>query len=743
MAPKIDVKKKHFEMGAALDEKTKIKILSKTFEQRVGYTPNWEDPKTMNEKIMWLKLFYQDPLITTCSDKFSVKDYVSEVVGKEYVVPTIASWTDPDDIDFDALPDQFVLKVNWSSGYNIIVKDKSQLDIDKTRNQLRRWIQPDRNSYYQFFNWGYKHMKPVIYAEEYLEQIAGQVYDYKFYFSHEEFLYMFIATDRHGVNTLTYTFFDENFQKLPCEYGHKHNADPALPANLDKMLELAKKLAKPFPYVRVDFYEIGDTIYLGEMTFYSGGGLLPFDPPEWDRTLGDKIPLPAKTIIDVETPGFKVKSALKKAQLGIKAGVAKVKAKLRKLCRKLVRKITVKGKKYIFFLGVRIPYTTHIEIYKTCRKKYISLLGVELCYKKLPPLNKKINTVAPFKYKPNAPLTNFHLEDKITPAMQRIHCEQKAYKQLGYFPNLKAPKTLNEKIIWLALNYKNPEISPATNKGTAKEWITNRVGEGHVVPLLGVYEDVNDIDFNALPDQFVAKLNDGWGADKVMIIRDKKQLNVDRTKAVLSSWLYPWNNYYYQNMCITDEKMPVPTIVIEEYLDSGKDNPDDFKFYCCNGEPKFALVVSGRGTGGQTRSFVDMEWNVLPFARKGMKIAQDVLKPEKLDEMKELCRKLSAGFPFVRIDFYEVDGTVYVGEMTFTPGMFLSFTSKAWDERLGDYLRLPIEEEITDLNELSELEDHVAPEESASAEEFAGVEESATAEEPVIEHEDDGQEDEV
>ena len=100
------------------------------------------------------------------------------------------------------------------------------------------------------------------------------------------------------------------------------------------------------------------------------------------------------------------------------------------------------------------------------------------------------------------------MEGKITPEMQRIHCEQKAYKQMGYFPNLKHPKTLNEKIIWLALNYKNPHIAVAADKGKAKKWIAERVGEKYLIPMLGVYDDVNDIDFDALPDRFVAKLND-------------------------------------------------------------------------------------------------------------------------------------------------------------------------------------------------------------------------------------------
>ncbi len=688
---KTDVKKKHYNLGAALDEKRKIEILKEAFERRVGYPLDLEDPQTMNAKIMWMKLYYQDPLITQCADKFAVKDYVMQTVGAEYTVPTIASWSDPDDIDFDALPDQFVLKVNWSSGYNIIVKDKSQLDQENTRAQLRRWIQPDRNAYYQYFNWGFKHMKPVIYAEEYLEQIAGQVYDYKFFMCDGKYEFMLIATDRANDDDLTHDFFDNKFNRIDLTYGELKSANtvPQKPKNYDKMVELAEKLSAPFPFVRVDFYEVGNRVYLGEMTFYPAGGLKPFHPAEWDYTFGSKINLPEKKILDKEDALFKFRSFLKRTQL--KSAKALGRAR-----RKLVRKLTVKGKKYVSILGLRIPYSTHIERTPTCRKKYVSMLGLQIHYKKLPLLDSPLNTNTVFRYAPNDPLRAFMMEDKITPEIQRIHCEQKAYKQLGYFPNLKNPRTLNEKIIWLALNYKNPDIVTGADKGTAKDWITGRVGPGYVVPLLGVYDDVNDIDFANLPQRFVAKLNDGWGADKVMIVRDKNKLNIDRTKAVLSSWLYPWNNYYYQNMCITDEKMPKPTIVIEEYLDAGKASLDDFKFYCCNGEPKFALVVSGRGGTKQTRSFVDMDWVVLPFARKGMKIAEEVMEPENLDLMKSLCRKLSAGFPFVRIDFYEVDGRVYVGEMTFTPGMFLSFTSKTWDNKLGEYLRLPIETDDTD-----------------------------------------------
>lgn len=695
-----DVKKHHYKMGLALTENRKKEILNEAFTRRVGYPINWDNPQTMNEKIMWLKLNYQNPLITTCSDKFAVKDYVSEIVGEKYVVPTIASWSRVEDIDFDALPEKFVLKVNWSSGYNIIVKDKSKLDIEATKEKLRNWIRPDRNSYYQYFNWGYKHMKPVIYAEQYIEQIEGQVYDYKLYYSNGKFIYMFIATDRHGDNTLTYTFFDENLQHIPCEYGHKSNANPLprMPKQLDKMMEIAEKLAKPFPYVRVDFYEIGDEIFLGEMTFYSGGGLLPFDPPEWDRKLGEKIQLPERTIIDREDKGMTLKKAYHLIRWPMMNAFESMKKSLKKFGKKIVHKQRKKGKKYLVILGLRLPYETHEEETKTEIKRYINILGLEFCYKKKDLPEKSENSNVEYEYVPNTTLMAFRMEDKITPQIQRIHCEQKAYKQLGYFPNLKYPQTLNEKIIWLALNYKNPEIAVATDKGTAKDWVASRIGAQHTVPLIGVYDDVNDIDFASLPNKFVAKLNDGWGADKVMIIRNKDTLNIDRTKAILSSWMYPWNNYYYQNMCITDEKMKNATIIIEEYLDAGNNTePEDYKFYCCNGEPKFALVVAGRGSGSQTRSFVDMDWNVLPVARKGKKISYNVEKPESLDEMMDLARKLSKGFPFVRVDFYEVDGKVYVGEMTFTPGMFLKFSSRDWDKKLGDYLDLSYM--VTALNE--------------------------------------------
>lgn len=276
------------------DEKIR-QICTAIFQEKVGYTPDLEHPRSMNEKIFWMKLNYHDPLITKCCDKFAVKDYVTEKLGPGYVVPTIASWENPEDIQWDSLPQQFALKVNWSSGYNIIVKDKSQLNREEATAKIRHWMQPQQNSYYQTFNWGYKNMKPVVYAENYIEQTDGQLYDYKFYCCNGKVQFLFIATDRYKSGKLTYNFYDTDFNPLPFTYGGRGHAENLeKPHFYDEMIRCAERLAQPFPFVRVDFYEAEGTLRVGEMTFYSGGGILPFDPPEWDYKLGKLIPLPER-----------------------------------------------------------------------------------------------------------------------------------------------------------------------------------------------------------------------------------------------------------------------------------------------------------------------------------------------------------------------------------------------------------------------------------------------------------------
>lgn len=676
-----DVKKEHYEMGVLLTEEKKKEILKEHFLMRVGYELNLDEPRTFNEKIMWSKLYYQNPLITKCCDKFAVKDYVKEVIGEEYVIPGIAHWSDPDDIDFDSLPDRFVLKVNWSSGYNIIVRDKSQLDIEATRKKLKKWMKPDRNAYYQFFNWGFKNVKPVVYAEEYLEQVDGQVYDYKFFTFDAKVKMMFVATDREEEGRLTHDFFDRDFNPLPFSYGGIRHADtlPMKNKHYEKMVELAETLAKPFPFCRVDFYEIGDAIYVGEMTFYPGGGILAFDPVEWDYTIGEWYHLPEKTIVD--KPGVFQPLKIRMAKMS-----RSVKRRLKGIRKKIIRYEKYRGKYYVVLFSV-LRFLVSPEEERGF--KYARVDGVDLIYKRVPKTTESElkNLTSTFEAMPSR--VAYAMEDKITLDMKKHYCEQKGYKQLRYFPNLDNPKSFNEKLLWLALHYKNPHHAVASDKARAKEWIAERIGSEYVVPLIGAYSNVNDIDFESLPDKFVMKANEGWGSDEVILISDKKRFDIDQLKARASSWLYPWSSYYYHNMCITDEKPERPLIVIEEYLEHENGTfLDDYKFYCCNGKMKFALVINDRGTKNQSRTFVDANWAVLPVARAGRFSRKTPPKPKNLEKMMELAEKLAAEVPFVRVDFYNLNGRIYVGEMTFTPGLFLRFEPKAWDFRLGEYLDL-------------------------------------------------------
>lgn len=282
----------HYQMREQLTTEKCKQLLQRELTDYLGYTPDLDDPKTYNEKILWMKLYEHNPLIRICCDKYAVKDYVAKKLDPALVLPVLGVWDDPAQIDFDALPDRFVLKVNWSSGYNIIVRDKSSLNIPETVTQLSSWMKPHKNSYYEAFNWGYKDMKAVVYAEPYIEQIDGQVYDYKFCMTNGELLYTMIATDR--AEGLTKDYFDADFNHLPVLSGDSPHADPlpAKPKHYDRMLAIARELAKPFLFVRVDFYEVGDTIYLGEMTFYPGGGKLPLTPAEWESVWGEKIYLP-------------------------------------------------------------------------------------------------------------------------------------------------------------------------------------------------------------------------------------------------------------------------------------------------------------------------------------------------------------------------------------------------------------------------------------------------------------------
>lgn len=270
------------------------KCLSHIYKRRMGYFPDLDNPKTYSEKIQWLKLYDHNPLYTILVDKYAVKDYVANIIGEEYIIPTLGVWDTFDEIDFDKLPYQFVLKCTHDSGGLIICKDKSRLDIKSTKKKLQKCLR--HNYYYDGFEWPYKNVPHRIIAEKYMEDAeTKELRDYKFFCFEGEVKWMFIATDRQNREEPYFDFFDMDFNHLHIKQGHPNAPiTPAKPLCFELMKELASKLSKGLPQVRVDFYEVDGKVYFGELTFFHHGGWTPFEPEKWDEIFGNEIKLPKK-----------------------------------------------------------------------------------------------------------------------------------------------------------------------------------------------------------------------------------------------------------------------------------------------------------------------------------------------------------------------------------------------------------------------------------------------------------------
>ena len=252
---------------------------------------NLKNPKTYNEKLNWLKLHDKNPIYTRIVDKFEAKEYVKDIIGDQYIIPTLGVWDNFDDIDFDELPQQFVLKCTHDSEGLVIVKDKDKLDKEMAKNKIESALK--QNFFYIGREWPYKNVKPRIIAEKYMEDhIDGELRDYKFFCFDGEPKAMYVASDRASDN-VKFDYFDLNFNHLDIKQKYPHAEQPLRkPVTFEKMIELSKVLSKGFPHVRVDFYEVDGQLYFGELTFYHFSGFMPFEPNKWDKIFGDWIKLP-------------------------------------------------------------------------------------------------------------------------------------------------------------------------------------------------------------------------------------------------------------------------------------------------------------------------------------------------------------------------------------------------------------------------------------------------------------------
>lgn len=254
--------------------------------------PNLENPVTYNEKLQWLKLNDTHPEYVKLVDKADAKDYVSSVIGNEYIIPTLGVWDSFDEIDFDALPDSFVLKTTHDSGGVVVCPDKSKLDKDAARKKLEKSL---KNNYFLTHReYPYKYIKPRILAEKYMVDESGtELKDYKFFCFDGKCKMLFVATGR-GKGDVRFDFFDTEFKHLPFVQGHPWaDEQPKKPKGFEQMLVLAEKLGAGFPHVRVDLYDVNGKIYFGELTFFHFSGNVPFVPEEWDYKIGEWLTLPA------------------------------------------------------------------------------------------------------------------------------------------------------------------------------------------------------------------------------------------------------------------------------------------------------------------------------------------------------------------------------------------------------------------------------------------------------------------
>lgn len=265
-------------------ETTTYKNKMISFCKRQGVNINLDSPITIQDKLAWLNFYDTDPLKSKCADKIKVHEYCKEVLGEDICIPILGIYNDAKDIDFDKLPKQFVLKCNHGSGMNIIVKDKSTLDISSARSRLQNWMNDDfafRNG----FEAHYHDIERKIFAERFMNDGHSTLHDYKLWCFNGEPI-MYTINDGNGHGDIMYYDMNDNEMNL---YAVKHHEDYIKPKSFDKMVDIAKKLCKPFKFVRVDLYEIDGKVYLGELTFTPGACAFKYKMDGADIKIGKML----------------------------------------------------------------------------------------------------------------------------------------------------------------------------------------------------------------------------------------------------------------------------------------------------------------------------------------------------------------------------------------------------------------------------------------------------------------------
>lgn len=278
----------HFGFRLPMNDKKYLKLL---YWDKFGKNLNLTNPQTFNEKIQWLKLYDRNPYYSKLVDKYEVKKIVSDKIGEEYVIPTLGVWDDFNQINFDELPNQFVLKCTHDSGGIVIVKDKTVFNKKCAKEKIDKCL--NRNFYYPGREWPYKNVKPRIIAEPYLtDETNTDLKDYKIFTFNGIPKFIQVDFDRFTNHKRNLYSTDWEFLNAEIEYKSNENYIIPKPEKLDEMLELSKKLSSGMCHARIDFYYVNGKILFGEITLYHGSGLERISPSSFEKKISSFIQLP-------------------------------------------------------------------------------------------------------------------------------------------------------------------------------------------------------------------------------------------------------------------------------------------------------------------------------------------------------------------------------------------------------------------------------------------------------------------
>lgn len=274
-----------------------IKISDKNFikekyKLKTGKELDFNNIHTFNEKMQWLKLYDKNPKYTQIVDKYEVKDYLKNKIGEEYIIRTIGIYNYFDEINFDKLPNQFVIKCTHDSGSTVICTDKNKFSIKKTKKFINKCLK--KNHYFAGREWPYKNVVPRIIIEEFVkDNYEDDLHDYKFWCFNGKVKYIHVTSNRDKADGIKVDFYDLDWNKQPIVWCYPNsNLDIEKPKNYEKMKRIAEKLSENFPFVRVDMYEVNGKVLIGELTLYPGAGFAKFYTEKYDEIFGDMLSLP-------------------------------------------------------------------------------------------------------------------------------------------------------------------------------------------------------------------------------------------------------------------------------------------------------------------------------------------------------------------------------------------------------------------------------------------------------------------